>query len=178
MTVNLENELLKRQSLSRCKSIVRYIGKDETLFGELVKLFFKGEYRLTQRAAWPMSYCIRSYPELAKPYFKKFIDQLSDRQAHPAARRNIVRLLQFVDIPKRFHGALMDICFRFVSSPEEAIAVKAFSLHILEQMGSTYPEIMAELKTIIEARWEYETPAFRSRARKILKKTEGVKLKD
>lgn len=175
--MNLENELLKKQSLSHCNRIIQYIGKNATRFGELVNLFFKGEYRLTQHAAWPMSYCIRNHPELAKPYFKKFIDQLSDRQAHPAARRNIVRLLQFVEIPKRYHGKIMDICFQFISSPEEAIAVKAFSLHILERLGSTYPEILPELKTVIEARWAFETPAFRSRAKKILKKAEGVRIK-
>jgi len=51
-------------------------------------------------------------------------------------------------------------------------------LHILENMSERYPEILPELKTIIEARWEFETPAFRSRARKILKKWGGFKSKD
>jgi hypothetical protein len=171
--VNLEKELLKKQSRGHCNRIVKYIGKDEVRFKELVKLFFRGEYRLTQHAAWPMSYCIANHPELAKPYYRKFINQLSDQRAHPAAKRNIVRLLQFIEIPKSLHGRLMDICFRFIGSPEEAIAVKAFSLHILENLSAIYPEILPELKTIIEARWEFETPAFRSRARKILKKAES-----
>jgi hypothetical protein len=121
-------------------------------------------------SAWPLSYRIQNHPLLAKPYYKKFIEQLSDEQTHPAARRNIVRLFQFIEIPKRYHGSIMDICFRYVNSPGEAIAVKAFSLRILENLSSQYPEILPELKTIIEARWELETPAFRSRARKILKK--------
>ena len=139
-------------------------------FGQLVKLFFKGDYRLTQHAAWPLSYSIQHHPQLAKPYFKKFIDQLSDDHAHPAARRNMVRLFQFIEIPKSRHGKIMDICFRFISSPDEAIAVKAFSLRILENLSKVYPEILPEIKSVIEARWELETPAFRSRARKILKK--------
>ncbi len=168
--MNLEKELLKKQSITQCNRITKFVGKDEIRFGELVKLFFKREYRLTQHAAWPMSYCIQNQPELIKPYFKKFVDQLSDHQAHPAAKRNIVRLLQFVEIPKKFHGKIMDLCFQFISSPMEATAVKAFSLHILEKMSNTYPEILPEIKSIIEERWEYETPAFRSRARKILNK--------
>jgi hypothetical protein len=167
--VNLEKELLKNQSLVHCNRIVKYIGNDETRFADLMKLFFKGEYRLTQHAAWPMSYCIRRYPILAKPYYKKFIDQLSDSKAHPAARRNIVRLLQFVEIPKNLHGKLMDLSFQFISNPEEAIAVKAFSLSILSKLAEIYPEILPEIKTVIEARWEFEKPAFRSRAMKILK---------
>jgi hypothetical protein len=167
--VDLEKELLKRQSLVQCNRIIKYIGRDETRFAVLMKLFFKGEYRLTQHAAWPMSYCICQFPNLANPYFKKFIDQLSDTNAHPAARRNIVRLLQFVEIPKRLHGKIMDLCFQFISNPEETIAVKAFSLSILSKLSEIYPEILAEIKTVIEVRWEFETPAFRSRARKILK---------
>ncbi|HEV3221836.1 MAG TPA: hypothetical protein VGZ90_03115 [Puia sp.] len=166
--MDLEKELLKRQSLVQCNRIIKYIGRDETRFADLMKLFFKGQYRLTQHAAWPMSYCVRQYPFLVKPYYKKFIDQLSDSKAHPAARRNIVRLLQFVEIPKKFHGKLMDICFQFISNPEEAIAVKAFSLTILSNLSVIYPEILPEIKTVIEARWEFETPAFRSRASKIL----------
>ena len=171
--MNLENELLKKQSQALCYRIVKYIGKDKIRFRELVRLFFRGEYRLTQHAAWPMSTCITNHPELAKPYFRKFIDRLSDRDAHPAARRNIVRLLQFVEIPKRYSGEIMDICFRFIGSPDEATAVKAFSLRILENLGAIYPDILPELKTVIEARWALETPAFRSRARKILKKAGG-----
>jgi hypothetical protein len=167
--VDLEKELMKRQTLVQCNRIIKYIGDDETRFADLVKLFFKGEYRLTQHAAWPMSYCVRQFPFLAKPYFKKFIDQLGNSQCHPAARRNIVRLLQFVETPKRFQGKLMDLCFQFITNPEEAIAVKAFSLTILSCLSEIYPEILPELKTVIEARWEYETPAFHSRARKILK---------
>jgi hypothetical protein len=57
-----------------------------------------------------------------------------------------------------------------VTALGEAIAVKAFSLTILENLCKTYPEILPEIKTIIEARWEEETPAFRSRAGKILRK--------
>ncbi len=172
--MNLEKELLKKQSLAQCNRIINYIGNDEVQFSELVRLFFKGEYRLTQHAAWPMSYCIRNYPHLAAPYLKKFIDQLSDEQAHPAARRNIVRLFQFIEIPKRLHGRLMDICFQFINKPEEPIAVKAFSLRILENLSATYPEILPELKNIIDARWAFESAAFRSRARKILKKFENL----
>jgi hypothetical protein len=168
--MDLEKELLKNKSLIHCNRIIKWIGDDNARFRQLMDLFFKGNYRLTQHAAWPMSYSVRKHPFLARPYFRKFIDQLSDIQAHPAAKRNIVRLLQFVEIPKRYQGKLMDICFYFISAPEEAIAVKAFSLRILENMSNIYPEILPELKTVIQARWEFETPAFRSRARKILKK--------
>jgi hypothetical protein len=168
--MNLESALKKEHSKSQCDRIVRYIGNDKLRFGELMKLFFSGEYRIIQRAAWPMSYCIRNYPALARPYLTRFLDKLESSDAHPAARRNIVRLLQYVEIPKRFQGRLMNRCFQFIEDPGEAIAVKAFSLKILENLAALYPEIIPELKQIIESRWDQETVAFRSRGRHILKK--------
>ena len=171
--MDLEKELLKEQSLTQCNRIIKWIADDESRFGRLTELFFKGDYRLTQHAAWPMSYCIRKHPTLAKRYYKKFIDQLSAANSHPAAKRNIVRLLQFVEVPKRFQGKSMDIYFRFISEPGETIAVKAFSLRILENLSEIYPEILPEVKAIIEARWEFETHAFHSSARKILKRLQA-----
>ncbi len=168
--MDLHKELLKKQSRLQCNKIVKWIGTDEARFGILMEFFLRGDYRLAQYAAWPVSYCIHDHLALAKPYFKKFLKLLNDANSHPAVRRNIMRLFQFVEIPKKFNGELMDYCFRFINSPNEAIAVKAFSLHILENMSVIYPEILPELKTIIETRWESESPAFRSRARKILKR--------
>jgi hypothetical protein len=168
--MDLEKELLQKQTLLRCNRIIQWIGEDADRFALLVKLFFAGDYRITQHASWPMSYCVREYPDLAKSYFGKFINCLSASNAHPAAKRNIVRLLQFAKIPKRYHGKLMDQCFRFISDPAEAIAVKAFSLTILDNLSTDYPEIRPEIKVIIEERMAFETPAFRSRAKKILSK--------
>jgi hypothetical protein len=166
----LEKEVREKQTLAQCKRIIEYVGGRKERFARLVKLFFQGDDRLTQHAAWPISYCVRLHPSLAKPYFKKFIDLLSDPQAARAAKRNIVRLLQFVEVPPRYQGKLMSICFQLISDPKEAIAVKAFSLTILERLGEVYPEILPELKTVIESRWAFETAAFRSRGRKILEK--------
>jgi hypothetical protein len=168
--MHIETELRKEHTKSQCDRIVKYIGDREDRFGELMQLFFSGEYRITQRAAWPMSYCVRNHPSLVKPWLGKMLDLLESENAHSAAKRNIVRLLQFIEIPKRYQGRVMNTCFGFIEDPGEAIAVKAFSLTVLENLSRAYPGILPEIKTIIEARWEQETPAFRSRARKILGK--------
>ena len=64
----------------------------------------------------------------------------------------------------------MNICFNFTLSNETAVAIKVFSLTILQNLSKSYPEIISEIKLIIEERWEHETVAFRARAGKILKK--------
>jgi hypothetical protein len=161
--------LRSEHSKKQTDRIVRYIGDDPTRFAILMDLFFKGEYRITQRAAWPLSYCVRAHPALIRPYFKPLLDNLARKDIHVAVIRNTVRLLQDVDIPKKYHGRVMSTCFEFIQSPETPIAVKAFSLSILGNLSSLYPEIRGELKLIIEEQWEHATPAFRSRAKRILR---------
>lgn len=167
--MNLKDMVLEEHSKQQCDRIVKYIGQDKKRFAELMKLFFAGEYRISQRAAWPMSYVVQEHPALIRPYLNKLINNLGKKEQHPAIVRNSVRILQDMDLPKKYHGKLMDTCFNFIESNEVPAAVKAFSLTVLESLSKNYPEIRPELKLIIEERWEHETPAFHSRARKILK---------
>jgi len=166
--MDLQSALLKEHSKAQCDKIVRYIGNDKDRFAELMKLFFKGEYRVTQRAAWPMSYCVQQYPELIKPYFGQLAKKLETPGLHDSIPRNILRLLQYIDIPQKHQGRVMTACFDFIQSNDAAIAIKAFALTVLQNLSKKYPEILPELKTIIEERWEQETAAFRSRAKKLI----------
>ena len=168
MPIDLEQLLRDEHSKKQTDRIVRYIGNDEQRFAALIRLFFRGEYRITQRAAWPLSYCVRAHPELIGPYFKPLLDNLARKDIHSAVIRNTVRLLQDVSIPKRYHGRVMSICFDLLQSAETPIAIKAFSLSILGNLAADYPDIRGELKLIIEEQWEHATPAIRSRAKRIL----------
>lgn len=94
---------------------------------------------------------------------------LSKPGLHDAVPRNTMRLLQYVEIPEKFHGQVMDLCFRYISSPAEAVAIKAFSISVLQNLAKRYPGIINEIKLIIEERWDYETIAFKTRAKKLLK---------
>ena len=169
MSLNIHQLLQQEHSKKQTLRIVRYIGNDKTRFAGLIELFFKGEYRITQRAAWPLSYCVRAHPGLIHPYFKRLLDNLARKDIPVAVIRNTVRLLQDVEIPRRYHGRVMSTCFEFIQQAETPIAVKAFSLTILGGLAVGYPDIRGELKLIIEEQWEHATPAFRSRARKVLK---------
>lgn len=164
----------KKFSKKQCNIIVEYIGDNKERFAALMELFFEGGggYRITQRASWPMSYCVRNYPSLILPYYKLLIDNLSKKDVLPALTRNTVCLLQDVEIPKKFHGKVMGICFDFIQSNTSAIAVKVFSLSILQNLSKQYPEIIPEVKLIIEERWQHETAAFKSRAKRFLKSVE------
>lgn len=96
--MNIREALLAEHSKKRTLKIVRYVGSDAGRFAELMSVFFAGPYRATQRAAWPVGYCIEEHPELAGPYFGRLISLLESPDRHDAVRRNVARLRQFVEI--------------------------------------------------------------------------------
>jgi hypothetical protein len=126
------------------------------------------DYRLAQRAAWSVSWAARKHPDMVKPYMKELVEVLERKDLHDAVIRNSLRVLQDVEIPKRFHGKVMNACFAFLNDPGIPVAFKAFSLTILYRLAKLYPEISRELKLVIEENWDHETAAFRSRGRRIL----------
>src|SRR5580704_15720426 len=136
--MDLSKLLRAEHSKKQTDRIVAYIGDDKQRFAALINLFFQGEYRVTQRAAWPLSYCVRHYPDLIAPYYRQLLDNLGRKDIHVAVIRNTVRLLQDVSIPKRYHGRVMSICFDFVGDVETPIAVKAFALTILGNLAAEY----------------------------------------
>jgi hypothetical protein len=168
--MKLREQLLKEHSKANCLRIVKWVGDDQKRFDELFALFLGDEYRVIQRAAWPVSYCVIAHPKLINRHFKKLVENLKKPNLHTAVKRNSIRLLQDIVIPEKYEGDIMNICFSYIAEPAEAAAVKAFSIRVIENLSKKYPEILQELKTIIEDRWDYETPAFKSRAKKILAK--------
>jgi hypothetical protein len=167
--MQLRKTILAKHSRANCTRIVKWIGGNQQCFDELFNLFLNDEYCVVQRAAWPLSYAVIAHPSLIQKHFGRLLKNLKKPGLHDAVKRNTVRLLQDIAIPKKYHGEVMNICFDYIISPGEKPAVKAFSLTVLQHLSKQYPEIKQELKTIIEDRWDFESAAFKSRAKKILK---------
>ncbi|MES2774908.1 MAG: hypothetical protein V4722_12025 [Bacteroidota bacterium] len=165
----LEEMILEEHSKAQTNKIITWVGTDQKRFDELVSLFLKGKPLITQRAGWPLSYIGATHPTLVKKHLKSIIKNLEKPNLHNAIKRNTVRLLEHIDIPESLHGEVMNHCFGYIEDPNEAVAVKAFSLTVLENLSKQYPEIVPEIKLIIESRWEHATAAIKSRAKKLMK---------
>lgn len=150
--------------------IVAYIGNDPTKFDELVAAFLNSPYRITQRAAWPLSSCVKAHPELVRPHLKMIIKNLAKPGIHDAVKRNTLRFLQFIEIPKPLHGITLDICFPLVQNVKEPVAIRVFAMTVVANLCEMYPELRGELTEIIDKQMPYASAGFRSRGVKILRK--------
>ena len=166
--MNIRQALMERHSKRQTMAIVEYIGDDARRFAELMKLFFSGEYRLAQRAAWTMSHCAEQRPELIRPYLPKLLDCLKRDDAHDAVRRNIVRLLQYVEIPRRLAGKVYSHCVDLIDDADQPVAVRAFALTVAARIAKSEPDLMNELRLIVRKHLPHTTAAFQKRARAIL----------
>jgi hypothetical protein len=167
--MNLRATILKEHSKAQCNKIVSWVGKSQERFDELFELFLHDEYRVVQRAAWPVSYCVMAYPSFLNKHWPQFTRNLQKTNVHNAVKRNSIRLLQDIDIPKKYQGIIMNTCFQFLESPTEAIAVKVFSMSVLANLAKQHPGIIPELKYLMEEQQTYQTAAFKARVKLVLK---------
>ncbi|MBI1768424.1 MAG: hypothetical protein HY015_04640 [Bacteroidetes bacterium] len=167
--MNLKQAALKEHSKSQCNKIVKYIGNDPKKFSELVDVFLAGPYRVSQRIAWPLSCCIEENTTLIHPHLTKVLKYAQRSDVHDSVKRNVVRLLQFIDIPKKHQGTVADVCFKFFNNAKESIAVRVFSMTVLANLAKQIPELKNELIPIIEDQLPYGSAGFVSRGRKVLK---------
>jgi len=166
---DLRQEILKEHSKRQANKIIKWVNGDQKKFDELVKLFLNGEYRVTQRAGWPMSDIVQRHPHLVRKHLRKMLLNLETPDLHNAVIRNTFRLLQFIEIPKSVHGLAADTAFRFFNDKKQPVAIHVFSMTVLGNLCKKYPELKNELMPMIKERLPYSTAGFNSRAKRILK---------
>lgn len=169
--MNLQDTILKKYTKENVSAIVRWVGDSQQRFDELFSLFLNGEYRVTQRASWPLSYCVENNPAFINDRYPQLLSHLKKDGLHDSVKRNSIRLLQFVEIPEAYQGEVMNICFQYLENPAEAVAIKAFSLTVLGNLAKQYPEIIPEVKILIEDQLPRLSAAFKVRANAFLKVT-------
>ncbi len=166
--MNIRVALLNHYSKASTRRIFHYVANDPSRFKELMQAFLTGPYRVTQRAATAVELCVRNNSALINNYFPELIAILKKSDDH-SLLRNILRMLQFANIPEKYKGRIVDICFSLLADSKAPVAVRVFSMTVAANISYNLPEIKSELKLMIEARLPYESAGFVARGKKIVK---------
>jgi hypothetical protein len=166
--MDIRQALMAGHSKQSTMAIVEFVGDDPKRFAELMKLFFAGDYRLTQRAAWPMNYCAERHPKLILPYLPKLLACLNCEDMHVAVKRNVMRLLQYIEIPKRLTGKVYSQAVDLLDNADEPIAVRCFALTVAARIAKSEPDLLNELRLIVSKHLPHSTAAFKVRAKQVL----------
>lgn len=146
--------------------MIKWVGASPDRFRLLVAVVTGEDPLLAARAAWSLTYVVENNPALIKSHFNKLLRRMEEPGWPDGVRRNIIRSLEFVDLPRQWEGLVMNTCFRFLTDPMEKAAVKASCITILAKLARKFPEIKPELQLVVQDQWDREGAAFRSRAKK------------
>ena len=166
--MDIKAAILEEHSKRQTLRIKNYIGADAGKFAELMNLVLDDDYRLVQRASWVTKHCCDDHPDLLAPYLAQLIPQLRTPK-HDAFKRNVLQIISNLEVPSEYIGELADICFDSLENRKEAIAIRVHAMANLFNICKVEPELLLELKMLIEEYMPHEMPAFKSRGKKILK---------
>lgn len=166
--MDIEQELLREHSKAQALKIAAWIGTDSRRLDLLMELVLTGERVIAQRGAWVVGIIGDMHPVLLRPFLKKMIAKMKEPCVHAAVKRNFMRILQEMEIPRNLLGAVTNLCFDLLTSHKETIAVKVFSMTVIANIAQQEPGLEKELHIIVERQLPQAGPGFRSRAKKIL----------
>jgi len=172
----LENQLISENSIDNILNIVSHIGNNAERFRILLDITEQGDDVVSRRASWAAMHCCDKHPILASGEIGRLVT-ISGTTKSQAIKRNIIRILQFQEIPDQYQGAAYDTCFSAMLNPAETIAVRAFSMQVVFNIAAVYPELQTELVVAIKEILPYGSKGLASKGNKLIKVLEKNKIK-
>ena len=137
------------QTKAQLQFLQNWVGNNPGRLNALIRVFVNGNYRLAQRAVRIISQVSDATPELLAPHLPALVHALAHTNSN-AVKRNLVRLLQVVNLPEEQQGEIAQQCFAFVNNPKEAIAVRAFAITVLARICQLQPELTREFALLLD----------------------------
>jgi hypothetical protein len=173
---SLEELLMVENSRRNTDVVAGLVFQRPELFAELVRIYLKNEEPVSRRAVWVVDTVAEKLPGLVLPYLDPICEKLPCF-CHDGLKRNTLRILVRSPLPPNHLGPLASLCFDWLTSPGESVAVKVYCMEILYKLSQTEKDLKKELADSIIWRIEEETPGFRAHGKRVLKKL-SVELKD
>jgi len=160
--LDIRKKLWEEHSKSLCLEIVNYVGGDQIRFDLLFACVEEQKKTLSQRAAWPLSYCVENHPHLLEKHYLQ-LPEIISQAMHPSVRRNTMRALLWAQsIPDEISGYILDQSFKYLLSEKEPVAIRSLACKLIVQIGGPIPELRAEIEEVFADLANHDSPAVRS----------------
>jgi len=161
--------LLAEMSRKNTDFVKDVVLSNPELFKELIQLALLNEEPVSRRAMWVIDVASEKNPAILKPYLNDLIIHLS-KYNHDGLKRHTLRMLSRYDI--RFDDFLhiLDLCFEFIKSAKESVAVRYQAMNLLYVMSNKEPDLKYELATTIEMQMHEGSIGLKNHSRKLFSK--------
>ncbi|MBN2668217.1 MAG: hypothetical protein JXR60_03225 [Bacteroidales bacterium] len=169
-------DILQIEQVGLKQLVIDWIYRHPNEFDALYEISMGDDLRLSWRAAWVISDLVkqnRDFRALIQPHTKAIIRRLKSFKT-PGQKREYLKVLQLVEIDQEDWGILIDICFNWLSNRKTDEAIKMHCMQIIFEYGRRFePDLLSELKLILEENIEFAKAGFKNRGGKLLKKLDG-----
>jgi hypothetical protein len=153
----------------------------------LIDIAFDPQIKNSFKALWVLEFMCSADIILLTPHLDLFSSHLHD-VSHDSAKRPMAKICEMIAVHyhNRCHHAIqkhlrpihrermIEACFDWMIS-DEKVAVKAYAMNALYLLGIEYAWVHPELQMILEKDFASQSPAFKARARHILKRLKSSK---
>lgn len=164
------NDFLTNSSRQMVDEGAAFVRSTKGAFDLMIQKAFENEGKESWRAARIIDISCEGNEKLIRPYIPDictFLPKLNE-----SSQRSFLRLFSRLDTIEfgNHAGLLINFCFEALTDMNKPVAVKAISMTIIYAFGAEEPDLLNELKLIIEDMAEYMSPAFKGRARQLFGK--------
>lgn len=179
----VKDDLIKLLSVDSSRAIAdmvkEKVGNNPVSFDKLLDISLTTKPPICWRAARVIDLCSQIHNELFIPYVELIVNKLIKFDNSSMKRIYLHVLLSYTAFIKSEQVAqLINVCFNWLNSEQEAIAVRVYSMYLLSKIAEKEPDIQNELLLILEDKMPYFTSGgLISATRKTIRKIQKMQLK-
>jgi hypothetical protein len=148
---------------------VQYIANNQDRFDRMVQIAINEPYPLGMRAARIISLCVDQNSQLFLKHAEIIIPKLANFSIDGVKRGFLRIYCKEIELEKLENlGLLLDSCFKILMSATESIANKYYSFEIIMKIAKSEPDLLIELRPIVEDEYFTNSISFKKRVKKIL----------
>ncbi|MDH6601929.1 hypothetical protein M2306_002623 [Myroides gitamensis] len=167
-------------SLASRRDIIQQLSKENEVISILIDFTFDTQSKVNVLASIVLDDLVQENPLLLDDHVERFILQLSSVKDESVKR--LTSKMTIVLVEKRqsllnatLEEAILDQCLIWCLTSETKVATEANAMHIIMRLAAKFPEQAKLIAELIEVRFAAKTPAYQSKARKLLKKVSALK---
>lgn len=172
--MSLVEIIMAEHSKAQAKMIADIIIQRPELLDELLKIIFSDKEPISRRAAWPLRFIHERNEKLLTPFLSTIADSLP-YVTSVSVQRSLLYILAYSPIPKICHGKLLQYTSELLLNKGTSVASMIYSLDIFFKLSKDEPDLLNELRNMIELLLPYGSAGVKSKSGKILKKIEKLK---
>lgn len=146
------------------------------VFDEIVRAIEKGSKREKFIGSWVLSRAVELQPEIMDDAAHLTCIRSIEINHDGGLRRNICRVWQFA-LPQSeaLQLKVLELAIHLLTDYNQDLAVRVFSITVLEKLLKFFPEIKEEVIFILEREYNQASPSFRVRANRLIKTANKLK---